>query len=324
VPTPAEPLLAPTAPPERAEVIPPAVTPPPVALGAAAAPPDTPGPPRPRSPAGPPNRDRPPRKRRGLLLGAGALLAAIIVAAVLLLGGKGHDTPNTPATILPTALSNLLPVPYNRVQGKGTVRILLRGNQADITVHGSGLLSGAHHLMHIHAGGAGSCPDKTAAKHHPPGPDGNLAIDTKDGASFYGPVVVSLTETGPTTTEGSILAFRRYPIANGQGDITYRRTITLQAQTAAAIRDDNAVIVTHGIDYNDNGTYDSSLGTSELNAAIDAESTAPALCGPLRLQHKTTTTTSAAIITGKLTVMAATDTPTGHDMASMDHGSMGG
>jgi serine/threonine protein kinase len=292
-------------------------------LAAAAAPPAAAPPAAAGPPAGPPNRPRArdardPSRNRWILGGAiAAVTAAVVVAGVLLLGGGDGGTA-TPAVAVPTALAAQNPVPYNRVRGRGTVRILLRGNNAEVTVKGSGLLSGAHHLMHIHAGAAGTCPNKSAAKRHPAGPDGNLAIDTKDGASFYGPVVVSLTRTGPTTTQGSILAFRRYPIADAEGDLSYRRTIALQPQTAAAIRDDNAVVVTHGIDYNDNGTYDSSLGTSELNSAIDAESTAPALCGPLRLQPSGTSKT-ASLVTAKLTVMAAMPADMAMDAAGMAH-----
>ena len=45
--------------------------------------------------------------------------------------------------------------------------------------------------------------------------------------------------------------------------------------------DQNAVIIVHGIDYNDNGLYDGVLDRSELNRRLPGESTAPALCGPL-------------------------------------------
>ena len=51
---------------------------------------------------------------------------------------------------------------------------------------------------------------------------------------------------------------------------------------AATIRNDNAVVVVHGIDYNRNGIYDfSALDRSDLRRSLPAETTAPALCGPL-------------------------------------------
>ncbi len=40
-------------------------------------------------------------------------------------------------------------------------------------------------------------------------------------------------------------------------------------------------MVVHGIDYNGNGTYDDTLGGSDLNPALSGEATAPALCGEL-------------------------------------------
>ena len=41
------------------------------------------------------------------------------------------------------------------------------------------------------------------------------------------------------------------------------------------------MIVVHGIDYNGNGSYDDTLGGSDLNPALSGEATAPALCGEL-------------------------------------------
>ena len=37
----------------------------------------------------------------------------------------------------------------------------------------------------------------------------------------------------------------------------------------------------HGVDYNGNGSYDDTLGGSDLNPALSGEATAPALCGEL-------------------------------------------
>ena len=50
---------------------------------------------------------------------------------------------------------------------------------------------------------------------------------------------------------------------------------------ASYIRENNAVLVVHGIDYNGNGLYDGTLDRSDLNRSIPGEATAPALCGPL-------------------------------------------
>ena len=71
-----------------------------------------------------------------------------------------------------------------------------------------------------------------------------------------------------------LIAIRRagYPLrAHGDGD----------AHARPPIRDGNAVIVVHGIDYNHNGIYDNVLDRSELSNSLPGEATAPALCGPL-------------------------------------------
>ena len=54
---------------------------------------------------------------------------------------------------------------------------------------------------------------------------------------------------------------------------------------ARAIRRGEAVVVIHGVDYNDNGTYDfDSAGKSDLDPKLPEEATAPATCGVLRVK----------------------------------------
>ena len=76
----------------------------------------------------------------------------------------------------------------------------------------------------------------------------------------------------------SILALRRFP---SDGTIRYTRTIRLGQVVAQYVRDDNAVLVVHGVDYNHNGTYDDVLDRSDLKRSLPGELTTPALCGPL-------------------------------------------
>jgi hypothetical protein len=72
----------------------------------------------------------------------------------------------------------------------------------------------------------------------------------------------------------------RYPAS---GNIHYKRTTTVTRLVADLIRDRDAVIVVHGIDYNYNRRYDfGALGVSDLDKTLPGEATAPALCGPLR------------------------------------------
>jgi hypothetical protein len=113
-----------------------------------------------------------------------------------------------------------------------------------------------------------------AAREH----SGHLSISTLDGAAFYGHPRVSLTTRGDIGVV-SILEFARYPT---QGNIVYKRTIKLRPRTASFIRRNLAVIVVHGIDYNDNSKYDGVLGGSDLNPALSNEATSPALCGELQ------------------------------------------
>jgi hypothetical protein len=127
--------------------------------------------------------------------------------------------------------------------------------------------------MHIHGGGKGQCPPASAAKLH----NGHLAIDTNDGIAYYGPPVQALTTSGDTSV-ASILAFPRYPTG---GTLHYSRTIDLPAKVVEYIRENDAVIVVHGIDYDDSGIYDGVLDRSDLNKALPATATAPALCGRL-------------------------------------------
>lgn len=47
----------------------------------------------------------------------------------------------------------------------------------------------------------------------------------------------------------------------------------------ANLKKGTAVLVVHGIDYNNNGKYDGVLGASELDPSLPAEATDPALCG---------------------------------------------
>jgi len=199
---------------------------------------------------------------------AAALLAVVVVAVVLLASGSKSAGGKL-------ATASLEDVPANHVTGSGKVSVRLTGNRAQITLDTEGLDGGAPltHAMHIHAGGRGECPPASVAKLH----NGHLAIDTNDGVAYYGPPVQSLTTSGDTSV-ASILVFKRFPTG---GSIRYRRTITLPASVVRYIRENNAVIVVHGIDYDGSGIYSGVLDRSDLDKALPATATAPALCGRL-------------------------------------------
>jgi hypothetical protein len=156
---------------------------------------------------------------------------------------------------------------------KGAVRLTLRGTTVDVRVYASGLLRNAPHAMHFHTGGAGQCPTMAADANA----DGILS--TTEGHAAYGMVATSLTLSGDTTP-ASALAVDRFA-TTPYGYLTYHRRLTVDAATAKKIRAGNAVLVIHGIDPNNSGTYDGDA-RSDLDPTLPAEATAPAACGVIR------------------------------------------
>jgi serine/threonine protein kinase len=203
------------------------------------------------------------RRWSGILVVA---LVAVVVAVVLLSKSSSNK-----ASALPAAA--LADVPTNHVTGSGNATIKLKGDVATVTLTTNGLdyNESLGHALHIHGGGKGQCPPASAARLH----NGHQSISTTDGINYYGPPVQALTTSGDTST-ASILAFSRYPTG---GMIRYTRTITLPPPVAAYIRQNNAVIVVHGVDYDHSGIYSGVLDRSELNKSVPGTATAPALCG---------------------------------------------
>jgi hypothetical protein len=259
----------------------PSAPPPPPRGGAAAAPVPARG--------GEPPAPTPPGRRRGSGAGGGGwirrhallvgLAAVVVVAGVaaLALGGSGSSSSSSSNSAAATpgqrVSSSLGPIPTNRVSGSGTATMRLNGRSLKVSIDSKGLLNGAPHAVHIHAGRKGVCPPASAASPH----NGHLSIATHAGAPFYGPAVEALTTRGDTTPK-SLVAFARYPTTS---DVQYRRTVTVSPVVASYIRKNNAVLVVHGIDYNHNGVYDGVLERSDLDRSLTGESTAPALCGPM-------------------------------------------
>jgi hypothetical protein len=278
----------PAGPPESAWAGPPGGTPPPPPrepVAAATPPPAAPPPPAPRAaaPSRPAGGDgsRSWLARRWWIPALGVLVIGVVVAVALSSGGS--DSGSSKGDSFP---ASLVGVPTNRVSGTGDATVKLDGNTAAVTVDTTGLLDSAPHAIHIHAGGEAKCPPADAAHEH----NGNLSISTVNGEPFYGPPVTALTKTGDISKK-SILAFPRYP---HEGNIRYTRTITLPASVASDIRKRKASIVVHGIDYNNNGIYDSVLDRSELDRHLPGESTAPGLCGPLKKPAKSQNASSGA------------------------------
>jgi hypothetical protein len=198
------------------------------------------------------------------------------VVAVVLLASSGSSSSSPAVPVQPYA-TTIAAVPTNHVTGSGSVTVQLRGDTANVTLDTNGLLNAAPHLAHIHGLGLGTCPTAASARLH----NGHLAISTGDAIRLYGSTLTSFTQWG--STAGSVpnnIDMNRYPAS---GNIRYKRTMTLTSLAADLIRDGDAVIVVHGIDYNFNHIYDfGALGVSDLDKTLPGEATAPALCGPLR------------------------------------------
>jgi hypothetical protein len=206
-------------------------------------------------------------KRRWYAIPLVAVIGGAVAAVVL------TSSPTSQAGARSSSV--LQAVPTNRVTGSGTATVRLSGNTASVTVTTEGLDGDAAlvHAVHIHGGGKGECPPVSAARLH----NGNLSISTTDGINYYGPPVQALTTYGDTSVS-SILAFPRF--LSG-GTIHYTRTITLPPEVAAYVRENNAVIVVHGVNYDGSGIYSGVLDRSELNKSVPGTATAPALCGRL-------------------------------------------
>ncbi|WP_127128747.1 hypothetical protein [Georgenia sp. SYP-B2076] len=175
----------------------------------------------------------------------------------------------------------------------GRATVVVRGEDIKtVGVRIKGLSPDAPHAQHIHFGDEArqECPalfkdDKNR--------DGRLT--TTEGAPGYGPIVVSLTTNGDTSP-ASALAVTRFPVAE-HGRYHYSRsTITFtdvpgaghDGGTASAehiaeeVREGEAVVVVHGIDYNGDGRYSNSKeGASDLDPSLPAEATDPVACGIL-------------------------------------------
>jgi predicted Ser/Thr protein kinase len=216
------------------------------------------------------------RGRAMVIAGIALVTGAAVAAAIVLVSSSSSSDSGTSRTTAPVGrriAGNLGPVPTNHVTGAGDAELRLRGDVATVTVDASGLLDGARHPLHIHAGAKGVCPSEQAAHLH----NGHRTISTLNGVPWYGSPVTALTSRGDTSPD-SILALRRYPAT---GAIRYTRTIRLGKVVAQYVRDDNAVVVVHGVDYNHNGTYDDVLDRSDLKRSLPGELTTPALCGAL-------------------------------------------
>lgn len=195
----------------------------------------------------------------------GAATAGLGLALLALTGpSAAADTP--PPVSYQAALD---PIVANQVTGTGAAWVTVEGDQALVQIQVQGLLDGAPHAQHIHIGAQGTCPTQPSTHR------GRPSITVADGQPFYGSIGSSLTLTGDTGP-ASALHVDDFPTT---GSYTYTRTVPITPDVASALAGGTAVLVVHGIDYDGNGRYDDVLGPSELDPALPAEATDPALCG---------------------------------------------
>ncbi len=167
--------------------------------------------------------------------------------------------------------------PLNDRDGSGKARVKVAGKKLQVSYTAKNLAPNLPHAAHIHHGeqAAHECPTFARDVNN----DGR--VSTAEGLPDYGPIAVSLTTRGDTSP-ASALDVARFSSAPG-GMIDYKRQIKVSKDLARVIRNGEGVLVVHGVDYNNNGQYDfDSAGASELNGALPAEATDPAVCGVLR------------------------------------------
>ncbi|WP_394251515.1 hypothetical protein [Arthrobacter pityocampae] len=165
----------------------------------------------------------------------------------------------------------------NGTTGTGTVTIDVVGDQATIDLQVSGLaetFQGAPypHVQHIHGGAAGVCP--TPANDA----NGDGIISVTESAPGYGGILATVTTSGPTTPAEAL----NLQLAGQGGTYTIQRTFTIDAATQAALENGTAVFNVHGLDpATTPSTPEAFNAPSDLDPALPAGATAPALCGTL-------------------------------------------
>ena len=160
----------------------------------------------------------------------------------------------------------------NRSGADGDAKLALEGRKLTTKINSHGMAPKLPHAQHIHGfkQALSECPTLAAS-----GRD-NL-ITTVEGLPSYGPIRVSFTTRGDTSA-ASGLAVSRFPVANTDGDLQYKRTFKVPQGVSQNLG--KMAIVQHGVDLNHNGRYDfKAAGKSELDPSLPQEATIPATCG---------------------------------------------
>jgi hypothetical protein len=156
---------------------------------------------------------------------------------------------------------------------RGIAHVMRRGDRIMVELKARGLSPKLPHAVHIHGKNAGELAFCPGADRRTGIVDDGL-IETAEGLPDYGPVQVSFTTRGDTS-EKSILALDRFPVARRNGKLSYKRTFSIP--TAVAQRLEEKHIVIHGDDLDRDGKYGGR--TTALGAPLEGE--LPVACGEL-------------------------------------------
>ena len=168
-----------------------------------------------------------------------------------------------------TANANLDPIPLNGSGGSGTAMATITDGTLEFSLAASGLAEGPH-AAHIHFGADArhECPNADEDA------DGDARLSTTEGGPAYGPIVVSLTKTGDTSPESGLAVDR---FAAGASFQYMRGDVAVAPEIATAIESGQGVVVVHGV------AYEGAKAEvkSDLDPALPASATDPAICGVL-------------------------------------------
>ena len=163
--------------------------------------------------------------------------------------------------------------PLNRSGDNGVAKLALEGRKLTTKINSHGMAPKLPHAQHIHGfkQALSECPTLAADD------NGDRLVNTVEGLPSYGPIRVSFTTRGDTSA-ASGLAVSRFPVANADGALHYKRTFSVPQGVSQNLG--KMAIVQHGVDLNHNGRYDfKAAGKSELDPSLPQEATIPANCG---------------------------------------------
>ena len=207
-----------------------------------------------------------------------ATVVAVSAASAMAVTGvaiAGHDDAN----MRQHHAAKLKPVPHDpqadhgsNVHGKA--HVMRQGDAINVQLRARGLSPNLPHAVHIHGKDAGELAFCPGANRRADLVDDGL-IETAEGVPDYGPVQVSFTTTGDTS-EKSVLALDRFPIAMPNGVLNYQRSFSIPSAIAQRLEEKHIVI--HGDDLDRDGKYGGR--TTALGAPLEAE--LPVACGELK------------------------------------------